>query len=418
MAARRDRVVEAIEKAAPAVVNISTDKVVNRQLLLGFEVFGPPRVAHSLGTGGIFTPDGYAFTNAHVVNQASRISVKLADGTEYPAELVDVDVRNDLAVIKIAADRPLPALALGRSGDLMVGEKVIAVGNPFGLENSVTTGIVSATRRDVTDGDRVVFADVVQTDAPINPGNSGGPLLNVFGEVVGINSAIRGDAEGIGFAIPVDRVKQSLASILDYRRLRRMQLGLDLNSEAVGDGPIDRLIVAGVVKDGPADKSGVRNGDVVVSVAGRPVSNLTCFMAAVLSTEGDTIAMNLDRGGKAVAALVRADRIPMPDAGELASSMLGLSVQQMDSSLAGHVGINIDHGILVAGVSEGSAAAKVGIKRGDLILQVNDVAVRTMDELALVLESLQNARSLYLDVTRVRGYTVLRTTVAVPIQKP
>ncbi len=423
---RRTPVVRAIERAAPAVVNISTEKVTRRGFFPGqdfffndpfFDRFRQPMVTKSLGSGGIFTSDGFVFTNAHVVNQASKIMVMLKDGTKYPAELVNVDVSGDIAVIKVKAEKPLPTLVFGRSDDLMVGERAIAVGNPFGLENSVTTGIISAVKRDIVVEGQVRFRDVIQTDTLINPGNSGGPLLNIFGEVIGINSAIRAQAQGIGFAIPVDRVKRSLAALLDYRKLRRIKLGLDIEPEYVSSGPETRLVVKGVVKGGPADKSGVKAGDVVVAVGERSTSLLVDFMAGVLASPPGRVNLTIERGGRRLALRLVPAVIPKPDAAKLARSMLGLSVQQMERSLARDVGIDIDHGILVAGVERNSTAWESGIRAGCVILQVNDTLTPTIDDFATALEAAKGARSLCLVVARAEGYAVMQYIVEVKIRR-
>lgn len=415
LAVRRDDVVKAIERAAPAVVNISTDKVINRDFFRGWDLFGAPRVAHSLGSGGIFTSDGYTFTNAHVVNQASRIVVQLLDGSRYEADLVNVDVASDLAVLKINADTPLPTLVFGRSDDLLVGEKAIAVGNPFGLENSVTTGVISAASRDIEENGRVLFRDVLQTDALINPGNSGGPLLNIFGEVIGVNSAIRAGAQGIGFAIPIDRVRKSLTALLDYRKLKRIDLGFELEGAYLGEGPAESIVVKSVQEGGPAARAGLRAGDIVTSLDARPLPALAAFMAGMLASEGDEVVLGIDRGGRAVEVAVTPTVIPKPDAAGLARAMLAVSVQQMDRSLAQHVGINLDHGILVSDVERGSPAWQVGMRAGDVIRQVNYTYVRTMEELGLALEELQGAESLYVDFIRAKGFVISRYVVEVPL---
>jgi len=426
---RRDAVVRAVEKAAPAVVNISTEKVVQRGFFFGedspfndpffdqfMRQFGRPEVANSLGSGGIFTPDGFIFTNAHVVDRASKIMVTLSDGAQHQADLVNVDLTNDLAVIKISADKPLPSLVLGRSDDLMVGERSIAVGNPLGLSNSVTEGVISALRRDVSVRDKVAFKDVLQTDTLINPGNSGGPLLNVFGEVIGVNSAIIANAQGIGFAIPVDRVKRSLAALLDYRKLRRMSLGLDLEEKYLDSGPSTELRVRSLEKDGPAARAGIAAGDVIMAVNGQGITTLVNFMAAILATPDGPIRLTGVRGSRDVLASVTPLVIPKPDAVALARKMMGLSVQQMDRSLARHVGINIDQGILVSGVDKGSAAETAELAPGDVVLQVNDTLTADLESFAFALEAAQPDDKLYLVILRRQGMAVYQYAAEVALR--
>ncbi len=419
LAQRRDEVVMAIERAAPAVVNISTDQIIDRDFFRGWDFFGRQRVSHSLGSGAIFTSDGYVFTNAHVVNRAARIKVRLMDGSTYDAQLVNVDVANDLAVLKIEADRPLPTVVLGRSDDLMVGERAIAVGNPFGLENSVTTGVISAAKRDIEQDGRVLFRDVLQTDALINPGNSGGPLLNIFGEVIGVNSAIRAGAQGIGFAIPIDRAKQSLAALLDYRRIRRKTLGVELETGYLTDGPAESIVIAVVHEGGPAARLDLRPGDIIRSLNGEDVSSLAGFMAGMLGVdEGKPVTLGIERNGRDMELSILPADIPKPDAARLARVMLGLGIQQMEKSLAAHVGINLDHGILVSEVERGSTSWDAGLRAGDVIRQINHTYVRTMEEMGLALEELQDAQRVRLDFIRVEGFILMRYVVDVNISRP
>jgi serine protease Do len=427
MDVRRDAVVQAVEKVAGAVVNISTEKLVQRNLFgdMGpfadpMGMFSRPEIAHSLGSGGIFTPDGYVFTNAHVVNRASKIMVTFSDGSQHPAELVNVDLTNDVAVIKIEADKPLPYLTLGRSDDLMVGERAIAVGNPFGLSNTVTQGVISATHRDVVVEDRVLFKDFLQTDALINPGNSGGPLLNVLGEVIGVNSAMRADAQGIGFAIPVDRVKRSLAALLDFQKMRRMKLGFEIEERYTGSGPETALYVKSVDSGGPGAAARIAAGERITAVGAKPVSSIVDFMTAMLSVEGKTVPLTVSRGGKAVAVTVSPTIIPKPDGAKLAQSILGVTVQQMDRSLAQSVGIDIDKGILISAIRKNSPAGKAGIEQGDILIQVGDELTADFDSLGTALDAVQDADSVVLRVFRRRGfeYSDFQVRVSiVPLEK-
>ncbi len=426
---RRDAVVTAVEKSSTAVVNISTEKVVQRGFFFHenspfsdpmfdqfMRQFSRPEIANSLGSGGIFTPDGFIFTNAHVVNRASKIMVTLSDGSQYPADLVNVDVANDLAVIKIQADRPLSALVLGRSDDLMVGEKSIAVGNPFGLSNTVTQGVISALHRDVVVQDRVMFKDILQTDALINPGNSGGPLLNLFGEVIAVTTAMRADAAGIGFAIPVDRVKRSLAALLDYKKLKRLQLGLELKEKYTGQGADAILTVAKAEKGGPAAKAGLAGGDVIVELGGRRIKTLVDFMAAVLVTEGKPMTVKAERGGSTIEGVIAPTVIPKPDGAKLAREMMGLSVQQMVRTLARDVGVNIDKGILIADVAKGSTGEAGELARGDVILQVNDTLTADMETFATALEAAADADKVYLVILRREGMAVTQYAAEVAVK--
>ena len=268
---RRTPVVEVFEQCRDSVVNVSTSRVVRVQSQDTFdEVFGRrPRVrtqrVESVGSGAVIHELGYIVTNAHVVAQTSDVQVTLADGRTVPAIVVAVDNEHDLAVLRASVDAPLKAIRLGRSDDLLVGETVIAVGNPFGLQHTVTSGIISALNRELDFGERAQYTGLIQTDAAINRGNSGGPLLNVNGELIGINTAVRGDAQNVGFAIPVDRLWDLLPKMLDIERRARVRFGLRVT------GP--EAEVASIAANSPAARAGLRPGDRLVGLAGRPVRN-------------------------------------------------------------------------------------------------------------------------------------------------
>src|SRR2546427_7411591 len=238
--ARRNLVVEAVEKASPAVVNVSTEQIVEQHrspfpfpqdpfFEEFFRDFADPRPRRfkttSLGSGVIVAADGTIMTNVHVIERASRVHVMLNDQREFDAPLVGADADADLAILRVKAGGDLPHIPFGTSADLMIGETVIAIGNPFGLSHTVTTGVVSAVGRSLRDEDRT-YTDFIQTDASINPGNSGGPLLNIRGELVGIDTAIYGKAQGIGFAIPVDRARRVMKDLVSYGEVRHAWIGL------------------------------------------------------------------------------------------------------------------------------------------------------------------------------------------------
>jgi serine protease Do len=306
---RRSRVVEAVERAGPAVVNISTEQVVIQRAVPVdpfFEEFfrdffdSRPRrsTRTSLGSGVIIRSDGTILTNEHVILRGGRIHVTLADGGEYEAKLVGRDPDADLAVLRIAAGHSLPYIALGRSDDLMIGETVIAIGNPFGLSHTVTTGVVSATKRTLQTGGRT-YTDFVQTDASINPGNSGGPLLNILGELIGINTAIYGNAEGIGFAIPVDRVRRSMESLVSGRRspeadpnqLAWDQLGLEVRDDG------GELAITRVRGRSAADRVGVQRGDRLLGLDGVALDSLDALGERLRAARGaSSIVLSIGRG--------------------------------------------------------------------------------------------------------------------------
>src|SRR5438552_5475040 len=308
--ARRSLVVEAVERASPAVVNVSTEQIVERRgspfpfpqdpfFDEFFRDFVDPRPQRfkttSLGSGVLVGTDGTIMTNVHVVERASRIHVTLADQREFDATLVGADADADIAVVRVKTGAALPFIALGRSADLMIGESVIAIGNPFGLSHTVTTGVVSAVGRSLHDEDRT-YTDFIQTDASINPGNSGGPLLNIKGELIGINTAIYGKAQGIGFAIPVDRARRVMKDLVSYGEVRRVWIGLvvqDLTPELAQHFGVRRgVIVAEVEAKSPAADADLERGDAIVKVDGREVASREEFDQRVGDhAEGDRITL-------------------------------------------------------------------------------------------------------------------------------
>jgi len=286
--ARRSRVVEAVERAQPAVVNISTEQVVVQrpipfpsdpffdQFFRDFFDSRPRRSTRtSLGSGVLVRSDGTILTNQHVILRGSRVHVTLADGREFEARMVGSDAGSDLAVLHIDAGRSLPYIALGDSGDLMIGETVIAIGNPFGLSHTVTTGVVSAVKRTLQTNGRT-YTDFIQTDASINPGNSGGPLLNILGELIGINTAIYGNAHGIGFAIPVDRARRVMDTLVSGRRAPEPDpntlawdlMGLEAREDRGG------LAVVRVRSGSAAERVGLQRGDRLLGLDGEALESL------------------------------------------------------------------------------------------------------------------------------------------------
>jgi serine protease Do len=309
--ARRSRVVEAVERARPAVVNISAEQVVVQrpmpfpsdpffdQFFRDFFDSRPRRSTRtSLGSGVVVRSDGTILTNEHVILRGSRVHVTLADGREFEARVVGSDPDSDLAVLHIDAGRSLPYVALGGSDDLMIGETVIAIGNPFGLSHTVTTGVVSAVKRTLQTGGRT-YTDFIQTDASINPGNSGGPLLNILGELIGINTAIYGNAQGIGFAIPVDRARRVMDTLVSGRRAPEPEpntlawdlMGLDVREDDGG------LAVARVRSGSAADRVGVQRGDRILGLDGEALDSLDAFGERLQAARGAPgVVLSIGRG--------------------------------------------------------------------------------------------------------------------------
>ncbi len=401
---RRTRVVEVFEQARDAVVNISTTRVVPlRSLAFGSldEIFrfGPRRFAnrevHSVGSGVVVHPDGFIVTNAHVVAQAEDINATFADGVTLEAEVIAEDPEHDLAVLRVRPPAPLDGAALGQPGDILIGETVIAIGNPLGLSHTVTTGIVSAVNRELQFAEGV-YSGLLQTDAPINPGNSGGPLLNVRGELIGINTAIRGDAQNIGFAIPVARLWELLPELLNIERRQRVSFGAKVVG---GDAARVKIIKPGT----PAARAGLAANDVVRRVNQRPVANAIDFYVQLIDqSPGQRIAMRVERDGMPRTVNVELEPLPLPDGQELAQRLLGVRLAEVPRDLRRRYRLPDDAWLLVESVERRSPADRAGVEPGDVILGVNGVRVRNLDQVGLMLEDVEAGTSLLLTGRRLR----------------
>jgi serine protease Do len=397
------------ETAGSAVVNIQVEKSAQgSQASMPFgderfrEFFGreQPGQEHKqsgLGTGFIIDKAGYIITNNHVVENADSIKVVLRDEREFKGEIVGRDPQTDLALVKIVAKGDLPAVPLGSSSELKVGEWVVAIGNPFGLENTVTAGIVSAKGRVIGSGP---YDDYIQTDASINPGNSGGPLLNLAGEVVGVNTAILAEGHGIGFAIPVDMAKTVVAQLKDNGAVTRGWLGVSVQ-DLKGDlaqyyGVQDRggVLVAEVVPNDPADKAGIKAQDVITKVNGEKISTSRELTGRTATLGvGETARITLVRDGKEMTVPVavgkRAFSLASADAPakeKMKESGYGLQVSELTPELARQLKLNGEKGVVVMGVNTGSKADKAGVQGGDLVLEVNHKSVESVGELKSALD--------------------------------
>ncbi len=403
---RRTPIVEVFEQCNSSVVNISTTRVV-RMRALGYgsrldEIFnfGRPRPRHdrrveSVGSGVIVHDAGYIVTNAHVVSQASDIQVTFADGSTKPASVVAADAQNDLAVLRVTTRTPLEYQELGRSSDIMIGETVVAIGNPLGLQHTVTRGIVSALGRELTFANDVVYRDLIQTDAPINPGNSGGPLLNVNGELIGINTAIRGDAQNIGFAIPVDRLWELLPALLDVERRERVRFGLDVSGA-------DATVTA-VRPNSPAAKAGLAPGDHLTSFNGQALRDGIDYYVRLLDQKPDSsVRLAVRRGSQELDLTVPLQSIPVPDGQKLAGRLLGLQLEEVSEHLWREHDLPDYARLIVESTERRGPADEAGIKPLDLILRVDSVPVQSLRDVGLALEQvtardLVNVEGLRLD---------------------
>jgi len=404
-ARRRTPVVEVFEQCKDAVVNISTTRVVRMRSLYGSlfdDIFdlGPPRArdrrVQSVGSGVVVHENGYIVTNAHVVSQASDVRVTFADKSTLPAEVVAVDPEHDLAVLKVAADRPLPFQKLGGSRDVLIGETVVAIGNPLGLQHTVTTGIVSALDRELQFGDDRTYRGLIQTDAPINPGNSGGPLLNINGELIGINTAIRGDAQNIGFAIAVERLWELVPVMLDIERRQRVRFGLRVS------GPDAEI--TWVRPDSAAAQAKLRPGDRVTKLNGHTLRDGIDFYVRLLNQKPDTdVRLDVRRDGKTIEVTVPLQSVPLPDGRELARRLFGMTLGDVPAEVRREYELPDYAGLMVEAVDAGGSADRAGIRRGDLILRIDRVPVPALKDVGLTLEQTRAGERVAVEGLRLRS---------------
>ncbi|MBW1921631.1 MAG: trypsin-like peptidase domain-containing protein, partial [Deltaproteobacteria bacterium] len=394
---RRSPVVIAVEKSRPAVVNISTTVRERISPFLPFsgddffkdffpDLFSREYTRSSLGSGVIIDgTKGYILTNQHVIARASEIKVITSEKQEYQAKLIGADPRSDLAVLQISARNKLPEIKMGNSDDLMIGETVIAIGNPFGLSHTVTTGVVSAVERSVRSEERI-YRHLIQTDASINPGNSGGPLLNIDGELIGINTAIYQKAQGIGFAIPINKAKRIVKELLRAGKVRPIWLGIEIQelTDALRSHfglPSGRggVLVNDVMSGSTGAKAGLKRGDIIVSVGGIPVKGPGDYRDALAEfTPEDRLEMKVFRGGKFNGVVLQPSTFPPSLALNLVYRRLGIKVGKLSKRTGGGYGSKSK--VVVKEVRRGSEAGKIGVKPGDLILKVNNMLVSNLDE--------------------------------------
>ncbi|MHB0970590.1 MAG: trypsin-like peptidase domain-containing protein [Thermoanaerobaculia bacterium] len=400
-AERRTPVVVAVHNVMPAVVNIATEATIRQREVDPFWGFfgGGTRSyrTQSVGSGFVWAADGVIVTNAHVVEGASRIMVVVHGGDELPAEVVGVDPDSDLAVLRVKA-KGLVAAPIGTSADLLIGEPVIAVGNPFGLSGSVTTGVVSATGRSVPSREQGrTYTDFIQTDASINPGNSGGPLLNIEGKVIGINVAIYAQAQNIGFAIPVDRAKKIIEDLLNYGAVHSAWIGavtMTITPEEaarIGIEATRGALVTRVFGDSPAARAGIRPGDVIVRVGTSPVESRESF-----STLTATAAP-----GRAIGIVVRRDKKDLTLQVVPAEPPRNLGLDILEDVAGITVGDRAGN-VFVTGVVSGSRAEQIGLQPGDAIVGANGEEVSTRAALGDIIVRGADRSSIILSVARGR----------------
>jgi serine protease Do len=421
---------ELVERLGPTVVNIQVTKVAPvadvpwmqepdgpaGELFRRFFRDLPRRPerfrTQGSGSGVIINADGHLLTNHHVIDGAREVAVTLADQQVYQARVVGRDAKTDLAVLKIDPQQALPVAPMGSSADLKVGEWVVAIGNPFGLSNSVTAGIVSAKGRVIGAGP---YDDFIQTDAPINPGNSGGPLFNMQGEMVGINSAIIASGQGIGFAIPIDLAKPLIPQLVSNGEVTRGYLGVSIQTmtpdlaKALQLEEHQGALVAEVAPGGPAAKAGIRRGDVIVGFNGESIKSSHDLPVMVAKTPvGDEATITLQRNGKTQKVPVTVGKLPSEqvateESGPVGQSQWGLQLQEVTPQMARQHGLPHASGVMIVGVQPGSPAQRAGLQRGDLIREVNRQPVQSVKEVRDALAKGGNQESAVLLVKRAQG---------------
>ncbi|MBC7320537.1 Do family serine endopeptidase, partial [bacterium] len=341
------------------------------------------------GSGFIVDQKGYILTNEHVVSRAEEIKVTLSDGREFKGKVVGSDITTDMAIVKIEANN-LPVVELGDSDKLRVGEIVIAIGNPYGLEKTVTMGVVSAKGRNISAGtEGHEYRNLIQTDTAINPGNSGGPLLNTKGEVIGINTAIIPYAQGIGFAIPINVAKRNLDDLITLGKVRRAWLGVyiqEVTPEIAEQFNLDKaegVLIADVISGSPAEESGLSRGDIILSVNNRTVNKPEELQDTIRALQiGDKATLKVKRDGKEISFVVKIGEMPTDETlstkDKVFTEQTGLKVEEVTPEIARKAGLNRVTGLIVTEVIPGSSADDMGLRNGDIILEANRQEVSTI----------------------------------------
>jgi Do/DeqQ family serine protease len=427
---RESAVVKAVRKVSPAVVNISTAYEV-RSRPNPFSGFGGPffeeffkdffdprferRQQHtSLGSGVIIDGErGLILTNAHVIQRSGTVKAVLQDEREFEARVVGADPDSDLAVLKIDSREKLPSIPMGNSDDLMIGETVIAIGNPFGFSHTVTTGVISALNRSIRAEDRV-FQDFIQIDASINPGNSGGPLLNINGELIGINTAIYAKAQGIGFAIPISKARRIVDDLIQYGEVKEAWIGLTVQeldekmAQYLKYPGRKGVMLKAVEPESPALQAGLREGDILLALGNKKIAGLDDYLAASRAVAaGETVEIQVWRGGRTQTVVLKTAVFPIERADQLAWTLLGIRVQDLTPKSRKEFRIAAREGVVVTEVRPGSQLARIAVRPGDVIRQVEDAGTATHDEFRKAIVKARHKNSLMLLIQRgEQGYYV------------
>jgi serine protease Do len=424
--------VSLVKKIGPSVVNIATTQVRRPaqggpqgplpfggdqrfnefwERFFGGQLPNAPQRQRGLGSGFIIDADGTIITNNHVVDGAEKVVVTLADGKSFDAKVLGTDQKSDIAIVKIDAKQRLTAAPLGDSDQLEVGEWVMAIGNPFGLDHTVTTGIVSAKGRQIGTGP---YDSFIQTDASINPGNSGGPLVNLRGEVVGINTAIfsqSGGNIGIGFAIPANLAKELVPQLKDKGKVVRGYLGVTIQkvtadiAATMGLKSESGALVADVAAGGPAELGGIKTGDVIVEFNAKPIKDSADLPLEVARVApGKTVQVKILRDAKSSNIAIKIGEMKEDEVvAESRQGDFGMTVQPLNPATAESLGVERAEGLLVSSVKPGSPADEAGLQRGDVITQINRRPVRDMADYKREISSAEKGKSILFLVKRNQG---------------
>jgi serine protease Do len=401
---RESPVVRAVRKVSPAVVNISSSYEVRKRAnpFSGFgmdpffeeffkDFFDPRferrRKSTSLGSGVIIDGKrGFILTNAHVIERSGNIKVVLEDEREFDAKIVGADPDSDLAVLQIDSPTRLPSIEMGSSDDLMIGETVIAIGNPFGFSHTVTTGVISAVNRSIRSEERV-FLDFIQIDASINPGNSGGPLLNINGDLIGINTAIYAKAQGIGFAIPINKAKKIISDLIQFGEVIQIWIGItvqDLDKKLAGYLKVpgkNGVMVKALEADSPASRAGLQEGDIILAIGSKKIASVQDYRSVKKTyAAGDTLKAQIWRNGQTETVHIKSRVFPTEMAEDLALRLMGIRVENLTPENRRNYRIQVRQGVVISEIDGRSDLARIGARPGDVILQIDDAAIVNKDD--------------------------------------
>ena len=431
---RETAVVKTVRAVSPAVVNISSAVQVRKRTSpfsgFGFNPFfeeffkdfSDPRFERrreytSLGSGVIIDgKKGLILTNAHVIHETGTIKVVLKDEREFEARIVGADPDSDLAVLKIDSEQVLPAIKMGSSDDLMIGETVIAIGNPFGFSHTVTTGVISAINRSIRAEDRV-YHNFIQIDASINPGNSGGPLLNINGDLIGINTAIYAKAQGIGFAIPIGKARKIISDLIQYGEVIQAWIGISVQdideklARYLKIANIKGVIVTSVEPKSPAQKAGLQESDIILSLGNKKINSVGDYQSVAKSlAAGNTLEAEFLRDGKKKTAVVKTKVFPIDLADDLAYRILGIRVNDLTKKNRQQYRINAREGVMISDLKKDSYLAGIGAQPGDVIRQIDDYQIENSEDFKKAIIKFRNKNSMVLLLQRGdQGYYITVT---------